>query len=183
MAANEPKVVYERTRLTFIANVIEPLGWHDAFRVTTPHGVFQMTKAEFYRDFPNVVESSSYRTGTAAANHGGGYYHYYKVPNKAYKYRIDKEATPRKRTYNPAVFSRPVSDEERRFLEECSNSPEPIVRKRCQVILESLQGKRLREIASSTGYSYITVRVMVRDFNEQGLDSIWRYKRKPRTSS
>jgi len=44
-------VTYEFSRLGFKADVIEPLRDRDSFRVVTPVGTFQMTKAEFYRDF------------------------------------------------------------------------------------------------------------------------------------
>ena len=57
----EPAVVYRATRLTFRADAIEPLADSDAFRVVTPEGNYQMTKAEFYEVFANVVSSDSYR--------------------------------------------------------------------------------------------------------------------------
>ncbi len=182
MTANEPRVIYQSSRLAFIYDKIEPLRREDAFRVLTPHGIFQMTKEEFYRDFSNVVESRSYRMGTPGSKRSGGYYHYHYIPSKADKYRIDKQPAPRKRRRGRPAFARPVSDDERRFLEEGSKSPEPLVRKRCQVLLASLRGERLKEIAANAYYSYHTVQVIVRDFNEEGLSSIWRYKRKPRTS-
>jgi hypothetical protein len=69
---------YEFSRLGFKADVIEPLRDRDSFRVVTPVGTFQMTKAEFYRDFANVVRSRSYRDR--------GLYHYPTVPEKALKY-------------------------------------------------------------------------------------------------
>lgn len=183
MTANEPRVAYESSRLAFIHDKIEPLRWDDAFRILTPHGVFQMTKKEFHLDFANVVKSRSYRTGTEGAKRGGGYYHYHYVPSKAYKYRIDKQPALTTRKRGRAVFARPVSDDELRFLEEGSKSPEPLMRKRCQVILASLRGERLREIAARGDFSYHTAHVIVRDFNEEGLSSIWRYEREPRTSS
>jgi len=76
----EGPVVYEFSRLCFKADIIEPLSDGDSFRVITPVGIFQMTKADFYRDFVNVVRSHSYSEG--------GIYHYPTVPQKALQYRI-----------------------------------------------------------------------------------------------
>ena len=46
----------------------------------TPVGTFEMTKADFYRAFPNVVRSRSYREG--------GVYHYPSVPKAALEFRV-----------------------------------------------------------------------------------------------
>ena len=70
---------YEFSRLGFKADVIEPLAAGDRFRVVTPEGTYEMTKADFYRDFANVVASMSYRER--------GLYHYPRTPEKAFKYR------------------------------------------------------------------------------------------------
>ena len=70
---------YEFSRLGFKADIIEPLRSSERFRVVTPVGTFEMTKAEFYRDFANVAASRSYRER--------GLYHYPVVPAKANKYR------------------------------------------------------------------------------------------------
>jgi hypothetical protein len=72
-------ITYESTRLLFKADVIERLRPNDRFRVETPEGVFEMTKAEFYRVFDNVVRSRSYRER--------GVYHYPVVPAKANPFR------------------------------------------------------------------------------------------------
>lgn len=84
-----PKVAafYSSSRLRFKRDVIEPLEMNDLFRVDTPHGSFQMTKAEFYRDFKNIVESASYRER--------GEYHSKNPPKKAQKYLVNStvEAT------------------------------------------------------------------------------------------
>ena len=74
-----PQASYEFYRLGFKADVIEPLAWSEPFRIITPDGTFQMTKAEFYRTFENVVQSRSYR------DHG--IYHYPSVPKKAEQFR------------------------------------------------------------------------------------------------
>jgi curved DNA-binding protein CbpA len=76
----ERPVMYEFSRLCFKADVIESLSDQGSFRVVTPVGIFQMTKADFYRDFANVVRSRSYREG--------GIYHYPTVPQKALGYQV-----------------------------------------------------------------------------------------------
>src|SRR5947209_3117095 len=76
----EPRDTYNFSRLCFRRDVIENLGPHDSFRVVTPVGTFQMTKAEFYREFSNVVESRAYSQD--------GLYHYPKLPAKAEQFRI-----------------------------------------------------------------------------------------------
>lgn len=73
-------VTYEATRLLFRAKQIEPLEPSQSFRIITPFGVFEMTKAEFHRAFPNVVASASYREN--------GIYHYASLPRKALAYRV-----------------------------------------------------------------------------------------------
>jgi hypothetical protein len=73
-------VSYRHTRLCFKADQIEPLPMDGAFRVTTNVGIFQMTKAEFYRDFANVVQTRSYRAP--------GGYHYPSIPKAALRYRV-----------------------------------------------------------------------------------------------
>lgn len=53
-------VDYSRSRLTFLARVIEPLDWEERFRVGTPFGVYEFTKREFYDRFPKIVRTRSY---------------------------------------------------------------------------------------------------------------------------
>ncbi len=52
---------YFRSRLTFLASVIEPLDWDGRFRVRTAHGTFEFSKRDFYANFPTVVKTRSYR--------------------------------------------------------------------------------------------------------------------------
>lgn len=77
--ASAPAATYRRANLAFIAKWIEPLAWNDTFQVVTRDGVYQMTKAELYRDFPGVVRSASYR------QHGE--YSYSRAPRTAWRYR------------------------------------------------------------------------------------------------
>ena len=72
---------YSHPRLCFKSSYIEPLSDEDVFQVeTAKNGIFRFTKAEFYRVFPNVIKSVSYREN--------GIYHYPTVPRKALAYRV-----------------------------------------------------------------------------------------------
>jgi hypothetical protein len=73
-------VTYKATRLAFKADCIEPLHTSDRFRIVTPIGTFELSKAEFYSAFPNVVRSKSYKEGRL--------YHYRTVPKAAQRFRI-----------------------------------------------------------------------------------------------
>jgi hypothetical protein len=75
----QPVVTYEATRVTFKRDEIERLKSDDEFRMVTPVGVFQMSKADFYGEFPNVVASKSYKNGV---------YSYPQVPFKAEGFRV-----------------------------------------------------------------------------------------------
>jgi hypothetical protein len=78
-------VHYKASRLTFKREVIEPLEPNQAFEVTTPEGVFRMTKAQFYEAFPGVVASASYLTG--------GLYNYARTPARARAFLIGPDAS------------------------------------------------------------------------------------------
>jgi hypothetical protein len=75
-------VRYTASRLLFRAAVIEPLRDDESFCVETPAGAFKMTKAEFYREFRNVVRSRSYTER--------GIYHYPSIPRKALQFAMDR---------------------------------------------------------------------------------------------
>jgi hypothetical protein len=74
-------VTYSASRLVFKAKAIEPLRHNERFRVETPEGIYEMTKAEFYESFPNVAKSDSYKAN--------GNYRYSKTPSKALAYRVE----------------------------------------------------------------------------------------------
>jgi hypothetical protein len=71
---------YSFYRLGFRADVIEPLAMTDVFRIETPEGAFQMSKADFRRVFANVAASASYRDK--------GLYHYPRTPEKALQFLV-----------------------------------------------------------------------------------------------
>ena len=76
---------YSCSRLTFKACIIEPLKENDVFCIKTPVGSFQMTKGDFYKSFPNVIQTKSYREQ--------GVYSYTKTPQKANKYLFERNET------------------------------------------------------------------------------------------
>lgn len=71
---------YRAARLTFKRDVIEPLSPNEAFRVVTPSGTFEMTKADFYRVFSNVPLTRSYREA--------GNYNYATLPRAAAQFLV-----------------------------------------------------------------------------------------------
>jgi hypothetical protein len=76
-----PKVTYTYYRFGFKRREIEPLGDDDAFRMVTPVGTFQMTKAQFYATFPGVIRSRDYQ--------GRGEYNWPKLPRIAGQFKVD----------------------------------------------------------------------------------------------
>ena len=76
---------YSCSRLTFKACIIESLKENDVFCIKTPVGSFQMTKGDFYKSFPNVIQTKSYREQ--------GVYSYTKTPQKANKYLFEQNET------------------------------------------------------------------------------------------
>ena len=76
---------YSCSRLTFKACIIESLKENDVFCIKTPVGSFQMTKGDFYKSFPNVIQTKSYREQ--------GVYSYTKTHQKANKYLFERNET------------------------------------------------------------------------------------------
>jgi hypothetical protein len=52
----------------------------ERFRVETPEGAFEFSKAEFYETFPKLVLTRSYREA--------GIYHFPQVPQAAMRFRM-----------------------------------------------------------------------------------------------
>lgn len=71
---------YRATRLLFKASVIERLADDQAFRIETPEGTYEMTRAQFRRTFANVADSETYRRT--------GVYSYNRTPEKARQYLL-----------------------------------------------------------------------------------------------
>jgi hypothetical protein len=76
----KPAVSYSAPRLRFVLDKIDRLAPTDIFEIVTPDATFRMSRADFERDFANVVRSPSYQNA--------GYYHYSTVPSKATKYIV-----------------------------------------------------------------------------------------------
>ncbi len=76
----KPTVSYSAPRLRFYADLIGPLAMNAVIEIVSPEATWRMTKADFYRVFPNVVASNSYVEAR--------YYHYPTPPAKAEKFRV-----------------------------------------------------------------------------------------------
>ena len=71
---------YRATRLLFRAEVIDGLADDQSFRIETPDGTYEMTRAEFLRTFANVAASNTYRST--------GQYSYSTTPAKARRFLV-----------------------------------------------------------------------------------------------
>jgi len=81
--AKSSKATYTSSRLAFKADIIEPLEWEDVFRVDTPVGSYAMTKREFYKVFPLIPLSNSYREGRL--------YSFPKPPKRVLQFQVDSQ--------------------------------------------------------------------------------------------
>ena len=80
VSGRRAEVTYRATRLLFRRDLIDPLLDSARFRVQTPVGDFEMSKADFHSVFPGVVLSRSYREG--------GIYHFPSPPKRAEQFRV-----------------------------------------------------------------------------------------------
>ena len=78
-----PVCSYESQHLAFRKRDIEPLENGDVIEIATPAGTFRMTRGDLYADFPEVVESVSYRDE--------GEYHFPKIPYKAFRFLVREQ--------------------------------------------------------------------------------------------
>jgi transposase len=67
------------------------------------------------------------------------------------------------------IFVRPLSDAERKPLEEGLRSPDAFVLRRCQILLASSRGENAYQIARSLGCNDQTARNAIHEFNEGGI--------------
>lgn len=103
-------LTYVSSRLSFRQDVIERLGPDDRFRVKTPAGVFEMTRRQFEKNFPNVANSQTYNED--------GIYHYPKVPARALAFRLTDEAALVLETpAEPVIYELPAILEGRTTVE------------------------------------------------------------------
>jgi transposase len=72
-----------------------------------------------------------------------------------------------------SVFARDLTPEEgRRVQHETRHGKDPVMMKRCQVVLCSAQGTTVQEIARLTLLSDYHIRELIRTFNEGGLGAL-----------
>lgn len=89
-------VEYPATRLLFIRHVVDGLDPHDAFRILTrDDGVFQFTREQFERVFPNVLLTDSWRIR--------GEYHFPSVPTRAMPFRVEPSRIASRAARTPAT--------------------------------------------------------------------------------
>lgn len=67
------------------------------------------------------------------------------------------------------VYVRPLTDAERRSLEDSLRSPDAFVLRRAQIVLASAAGERVGQIAPRVGFSGQAVRNVIHSFNRRGL--------------
>ena len=72
------------------------------------------------------------------------------------------------------IFVRPLSDTERRALEEGLRSSDAFVLRRCQILLASSRGENAYRIARSLGCDPQTARTAIKRFNEGGIEEALR---------
>ncbi len=70
------------------------------------------------------------------------------------------------------IFVRPLSDDERKALEEGLRSSDAFVLRRCQILLASDRGERVSRIARALGCNSQTVRNAIHAFDEGGLEQV-----------
>jgi transposase len=81
----------------------------------------------------------------------------------------------------PPLFVRPLSDSERASLREGLRSPDAFTLRRCQVLLQSHQGRRPSLIAASLACSSQAVRDVIRAFATEGLACLRPKPKTPKT--
>jgi transposase len=67
------------------------------------------------------------------------------------------------------LYVRPLTDAERRSLEDSLRSPDAFVLRRAQIVLASAAGERVGQIAPRVGFSGQAVRDVIHAFNRRGL--------------
>jgi transposase len=80
----------------------------------------------------------------------------------------------------PPIFVRPLSDEERRALEQGLRSADAFVLRRCQILLASARGERAPRIATYLGIDDQTVLDALHAFNADGFKSLSKGSSRPK---
>lgn len=82
----------------------------------------------------------------------------------------------------PPTFVRPLTDDERKALQAGLRSPEAFTLRRCQLLLQSAEGRRPKAIAAAVGCCTQSVRNAIRAFEAQGLACTAEKSSRPRTT-
>src|SRR5262249_54413901 len=81
----------------------------------------------------------------------------------------------------PPLFSRPLTDDERRQLEADRRTADAFQLRRAHIVLASARGLSPKPIAQLVGCSVQTVRNLIHAFNEQGVEGLARQSNRPKT--
>lgn len=79
------------------------------------------------------------------------------------------------------LLVRPLTDDERRTLEDGLRSSDAFILRRCQILLASARGKHTPAIARSLGCDTQTVRNAIHAFHREGLAALARASSRPHT--
>ena len=82
----------------------------------------------------------------------------------------------------PPTFVRSLTDEERQALKAGLRSPEAFTLRRCQVLLQSADGRRPKAIAAAVGCCVQSVRNAIRAFEAEGLASLHEKSSRPKAT-
>lgn len=82
----------------------------------------------------------------------------------------------------PPMFVRPLSDDERQALKAGLRSAEAFTLRRCQILLQSAEGRRPKAIADTVGCCVQSVRNAVRAFAAEGLASLHEKSSRPKAT-
>jgi transposase len=78
------------------------------------------------------------------------------------------------------IFTRAITESERKELESGLRSRDAFVLRRCQILLMSSRGKIAREISKALGCDGETVRQVIKGFNEKGVEVLKRGSSRPK---
>lgn len=81
----------------------------------------------------------------------------------------------------PPIRVRPLTEDEREYLEAGLRSKDAFVLRRCQIVLAASRGEYAPAIAAVVGCDDETVRDVMRAFNERGLACLERQSSRPHT--
>jgi hypothetical protein len=82
----------------------------------------------------------------------------------------------------PPTFVRPLTDDERHALQAGLRSPVAFTLRRCQILLQSAEGRRPKAIAAAVGGCVQSVRNAIRAFEAEGLAGLGEKSSRPRST-